>query len=137
MPIIKQLSVFVQNQPGKIERLTSVLAENKINILAFNIASSGEYGVIKIIVDKPELAHKKYKEAGLTAYLSEVLGIVMKDKPGGLNDVAKIIAKNRLNVENAYVYVPKSRKNAMLIIDVRDIKAAKKNLAFDKKLKKR
>ena len=122
MPILKQLSVFVQNQPGKIERLTSVLAENKINILAFNIASSGEYGVIKIIVDKPELAHKKYKEAGLTAYLSEVLGIVMKDKPGGLND---------------YVYVPKSRKNAMLIIDVRDIKAAKKNLAFDKKLKKR
>jgi len=75
--------------------------------------------------DDPVAEAKKYKEAGLTAYLSEVLGIVMKDKPGGLNDVAKLTAKNRLNVENAYVYVPKSRKNAMLIIDVRDIKAAK------------
>ncbi|MEI6845844.1 MAG: ACT domain-containing protein [Candidatus Firestonebacteria bacterium] len=137
MPILKQLSVFMQNQPGKIERLTSVLAENKINILAFNIASSGEYGVIKIIVDKPELAYKKYKEAGLTAYLSEVLGITMKDKPGGLHEVANIIAKNNLNVENAYVYIPKSRKSAMLIMDVRDVKAAKRNLAFDKKLKSR
>jgi len=134
MPILKQLSVFVQNRPGKIERLTGILAESKINILAFNIASSGEYGVIKMIVDKPELANKKYKEAGLTSYLSEVLGIVMKDKPGGLNYLAKIITKNKLNVENAYVYVPKSRKNAMLIIDVRDIKEAKQNLAFDKKL---
>ncbi len=135
MPILKQLSVFVQNQPGKIERVTSVLAENNINILAFNIASSGEYGVIKIITDKPELAYKKYKEAGLTAYLSEVLGIVMQDKPGGLHSVAQLIAKNSLNVENAYVYVPKSRKKAMLIIDVRDLKAARKNIAFDKKLK--
>ncbi|MCX5777596.1 MAG: ACT domain-containing protein [Candidatus Firestonebacteria bacterium] len=135
MPILKQLSVFVQNQPGKIERLTSILAENNINILAFNIASSGEYGVIKIIADKPELAYKKYKEAGLTAYLSEVLGIKMQDKPGGLHDAAKIIAKNSLNVENAYVYVPKSRKSAMLVIDVRDVKAAKKNIAFGKKQK--
>ena len=59
----------------------------------------------------------------------------MQDKPGGLHSVAQLIAKNSLNVENAYVYVPKSRKKAMLIIDVRDLKAARKNIAFDKKLK--
>jgi len=49
-----QVSVFAENKPGKIERITSVLNENEINIRAITIADSGDYGIIKLLLDRPE-----------------------------------------------------------------------------------
>ncbi len=118
---VKQISIFAQNKPGKIERITKVLAESKANILAISISSSNGFGVIKLVVDKSELAYRNLKENGLTVSLNEVIGIAMKDKPGGLYDVAKILNKNKINVDNAYVFVKQSRETAYLVIEVKEI----------------
>ena len=56
---IKQISIFAQNKPGQIERITKILAEHKVNILAFSISSSNGFGVIKLVVDKSELAFRR------------------------------------------------------------------------------
>jgi len=128
MDKLKQISIFSENKPGRLEKLTKVLADEGVNILAINIASSNGFGVIKFIVDKCELAYQKLKQKGFTVSLNEVLAIEMVDRPGGLYEVAQILSKKRVNIENAYVFILESRKRAFLIVEVEDIERAKKLL---------
>ena len=128
MDKLKQISIFSENKPGRLEKLTKVLADEGVNILAINIASSNGFGVIKFIVDKCELAYQKLKQNGFTVSLNEVLAIEMVDRPGGLYEVAQILSKKRVNIENAYVFILESRKRAFLIVEVEDIERAKKLL---------
>ena len=128
MDKLKQISIFSENKPGRLEKITKVLADEGVNILAINIASSNGFGVIKFIVDKCELAYQKLKQNGFTVSLNEVLAIEMVDRPGGLYEVAQLLSKKRVNIENAYVFILESRKRAFLIVEVDDIERAKKLL---------
>lgn len=128
MGAIREISVFAENKPGKIEKITGVLAAEGINILAITIASTNGFGVIKFIVDKMELAYQKLKEKGFTVSLNEVIAIEMKDMPGQIHEIAKAFLRNEINMENAYVFVEESRKKAYFIVQVKDIERAKKLL---------
>ncbi len=131
MEQLKQISIFSENKSGRLKKITKVLAGEGVNILAINIASSNGFGVIKFIVDDFELAYQKLKQKGFTVSLNEVLAIELTDKPGGLFEVATILSKKRINIENAYVLILESRKKAFLIIDVNDIEKAKKLLKHE------
>jgi len=126
MKEIKQLSIFAENRPGKVERLAGIMAENKVNILAINITSMGDFGVLKFIVDKPEAAYRGLKRDGFAVTVNKVLGIEMDDRPGGLFRVSKVLRENGVNVDNAYVLVPDHRKKALLVIETRELAKAKK-----------
>jgi len=128
MDKLKQISIFSENKPGRLEKITKVLSDEGVNILAINIASSNGFGVIKFIVDKCELAYQKLKQKGFTVSLNEVLAIEMVDRPGGLFEVARLLSRKRINIENAYVFILESRKRAFLIVEVEDIERAKKLL---------
>ena len=128
MDKLKQLSIFSENKPGRLKKITKVLSEVGVNILAINIASSNGFGVIKFIVDESELAFQKLKQKGFTVSLNEVLAIELTDRPGGLYEVAVILSKKRINIENAYVLILGSRKKAYLVVDVNDIEKAKRLL---------
>lgn len=132
MEQLKQVSIFSENKPGKLTKITKVLADVGVNILAISIASSNGFGVLKFIVDDCNLAYQKLKEKGFTVSLNEVLAIEMIDRPGGLYDVASILSKKKINVENAYVLILESRKKAYLVVDVNDIEKAKKLLKNSK-----
>jgi hypothetical protein len=131
MDRLKQISIFSENKPGRLKKITKVLSEEGVNILAINIASSNGFGVIKFIVDKFELAYEKLKQKGFTVSLNEVLAIELTDRPGGLYEVAMIFSKKRINIENAYVLILTSRKKAFLIVDVNDIEKAKRLLKHE------
>ena len=122
MDTVKQISIFAKNHPGEIERCTSLLAREKINIVALNIASSKEFGVIKFIVDQCERAYETLKKEGLTVSLNDVIAIKLADKPGGLFQVASILGKKKINVDNAYIFIPESRKNGYLVIETGNVK---------------
>src|SRR5208283_4176284 len=126
MDKVTQISIFAENKLGKMEKVTKVFSDAKINILAISITSTNAFGIIKLMVDKPELALEKLKEDGFTVSLTEVLAIEMTDQPGGLHDVVHILAQNNVNIENASVYVAESRKRAYLLVEVKDIDKAKK-----------
>ncbi len=128
MAAIKEISVFAENKPGKIEKITGMLAKEGINILAISIASTNGFGIIKFIVDKMELAYKKLKESGFTVSLNEVLAIAMKDRPGQIHEIAQVLLRNEINMENAYVFVEETRKQAYFIVQVKDIERAKRLL---------
>jgi hypothetical protein len=125
MDKVLQVSVFSENKPGRIERITHILGDEGINILAISITSTNGFGIIKLLVDKCDKAFQKLKENGFTVTLNEVLAIEMKDSPGGLYEVSHILSEKGVNVENAYVYVVESRARAYLLVEVKDIEKAK------------
>ena len=129
MDKVMQVSVFSENKPGRIEKITKIFGDEGINILAISITSTNGFGIIKLLVDKYELAFEKLKQNGFTVTLNEVLAIEMKDSPGGLHEVSHILSKQGINIENAYVYVVESRARAFLLVEVKDIDNAREILS--------
>lgn len=124
MEKVYMISIFAENKPGRLERVTKVLSEADINILAFSITSTNGFGVIKFMVNKWKLAFDLLKEKGFTVSLNEAIGIEMKDQPGGLYEVVKILSSKGINIESASVYVAETRKRAYLIVEVEDTEKA-------------
>jgi hypothetical protein len=129
MDKVMQVSVFSENKPGRIEKITKIFAQENINILAISITSTNSFGIIKLLVDKCDLAYEKLKLNGFSVTVNEVLAIEMKDRPGGLYEVSHILSQRGINIENAYVYVADSRAKAFLLVEVKDIENAKQLLA--------
>jgi hypothetical protein len=120
--IIQQISVFIENKSGKIYEAASVLAEKNINIRSLSLADSASFGVLRMIVDKPEVAYEALKAAGLTAKISEVVAIEVPDQVGGFAAVMKIMSDAGINVEYMYAFVEKNQDNAILIFRFDDVR---------------
>ncbi len=123
-----QVSVFAENRPGKIERITAVLAKKNINIRAITISDSGDYGIIKLLLDRPEEGCEAIKEQGIAASLREIIAVRMDDKPGGLHTIASLLAAQGVNVEDAYGFMIKSNESAIFVFQVDNVKKVEKIL---------
>lgn len=132
MYAVEILSIFAENKPGKLEKITEVLAKEGINILGFSIASVKDFGVIKFLVDKPQLAYEKFKEKGFTVAKVPALGIELEDRPGGLYKVVKLISSKGINIESALVYVAETRKKAYFVFEVENLEKAWEELKDEK-----
>ncbi|HOO72758.1 MAG TPA: ACT domain-containing protein [Spirochaetota bacterium] len=132
--IAYQLTVPVENAPGKLARVTAVLNREKINIRAITISSFGDKGFFNILVDDPRGAQKALLKENLTVELNEVIAVLIDDRPGGLDRVVQFLAESAINIENAYGFVLESHKNAVFVIQVDDIEKAV-NLLTEKKFK--
>ena len=121
--LIKQISIFAENKPGRLEEITGQLKSAGINIRAFTIAEAGDFGVLRMVVDKPDKAHGVLHDAGFTVSETDVLGVEMSDSPGGLHDIATVLGANNINVDYAYAFAT-ATENALLIIRVDDISNA-------------
>uniref|UniRef100_A0A832GJV3 ACT domain-containing protein n=1 Tax=Caldimicrobium thiodismutans TaxID=1653476 RepID=A0A832GJV3_9BACT len=124
MKYVEILSIFAENKPGKLEKITEVLAQEGINILGFSIASMGDFGVIKFLVDDLERAYQRFKEKGFTVAKLPALGIELEDKPGGLYEKVKLISSKGINIESALVYVAETRKKAFFVFEVDNLERA-------------
>jgi hypothetical protein len=123
-----QISVFVENKPGRIERVTEILAKAKVNIRAFTLSGTYEYGVMKLLVDQPDKALEVLTAQGIPASKREILAVLMDDKPGGLHRIAKAFGRRKMNIEDAYGFVIQDKKRAVLVVDVEKIKEAERVL---------
>ena len=123
-----QVSVFVENRPGRLERVTEILAKANVNIRAITVSGTYEYGIMKFLVDKPETALEALQSQGISAYLREILAVLMDDRPGGLNRIAKVFSQRKINVDDAYGFVIEDKKRAVLVIDVEKIREAERIL---------
>ncbi|MDF1556898.1 MAG: acetolactate synthase [ANME-2 cluster archaeon] len=121
--LIKQISIFAENKPGRLEEITERLKTADINIRAFTIAEAGDFGVLRMVVDKPDKAHDVLHDAGFTVSETEVLGVEISDSPGGLHDIATVLGSNNINVDYAYAFATATEK-ALLIIRVDNISNA-------------
>ena len=119
-----QISVFVENKPGRIERVTEILMKADVNIRAITVTGTFEYGVIKLLVDKPDAAYQALSAQGISVHQREIIAILMDDRPGGLNRIAKVFGQKKINIDDAYGFVVEDKKRAVLVIDVGKIQEA-------------
>jgi hypothetical protein len=119
---IRQISVFSENKPGRLAAIARALQEEQVNILAFSIAEADGFGVVRALVDKPEKAYRKLTDLGFNVAFTDVLAVKMKDIPGGLYEIAKILGDGGINIEYSYAY--SGKEAAVLILRVDSIEAA-------------
>ncbi len=124
MDYVEILSLFAENKPGRLEKILQVLAEEGINILGFSIASVKDFGVVKLLVDKPDLAYERFRERGFTVAKIKALGVELEDRPGGLYEVVKKISSKNINLESGLVYVAETRKRAYFVFEVEEVEKA-------------
>ncbi len=114
--IIRQISIFSENRPGRLAAVARTMEEEEINIYAFSIADANGFGVIRAIVNKPDEAYKKLSEMGFTVSFTDVIAVRMRDEPGGLFDIAEILGDAGINIDYAYAY--SGKEVAVLILRV-------------------
>lgn len=102
--IIKQLSVFLEDKVGRLTEMTKILADNDINISAFNIADAADYGIARFIVDDPELALKVLKENRFSVNITDVVGMVVPHNPGALHKALQILSANNITIDYMYAF---------------------------------
>lgn len=116
--IIKQLSVFLQNELGRLEEATDVLSKNSINISALSIAETAEYGILRMIVSNTDKAAEALKACDFSVKVTEVICIESPDVPGELHKVLHKLSSNGINL--SYMYGYSNAGKAPLILKVSD-----------------
>jgi hypothetical protein len=114
----KQISVFLENKVGRVAEVMQIIAKENINVKALSLSDTTDFGVLRLIVDDPEKCKIVLKNNGLVAQETEVIGIEIEDRPGGLFKVLDILQKNNINIEYMYATVERNRDNAVVIFKV-------------------
>ncbi|MBE6519813.1 MAG: amino acid-binding protein [Candidatus Methanomethylophilaceae archaeon] len=120
--IITQLSIFVNNEPGRLAYIASVLKDCGINMHAFNLAESADFGILRAIVDDPEASYEKLKAKGVIVRKTDVIAVSIEDTPGALFMAADAFGKAGINIEYGYAYAGKSE--SVFYMRVNDSKKA-------------
>jgi hypothetical protein len=120
--MIRQISLFSENKPGRLAAMAKACQEENVNILAFSIAEAEGFGVIRALVDKPDVAYQKLTSLGFNVAYTHVIAVEMKDEPGGLFEIASKLSEAGINIEYSYAFSGKSQ--AMLILRVDQVEEA-------------
>jgi len=120
--VIKQISIFSENRPGRLAAIAQAMEEEKVNIFAFSIAEADQFGVVRALVNHTEKAHKKLTSMGFIVTFTDVIAVRMRDEPGGLYAIAKVLGEAQINIDYAYAY--SGRDAAVLILRVNNVKDA-------------
>ena len=127
--VAKQLSVFIENRQGRLGEVLNVLKSNKVNILSLSLADTTEYGLLRLIVNNPELGKEKLAEDGFSTMLTDVIVLKITHQAGSLQGLLKILSDEDINVE--YMYgLSIDGDEASVVLKTSDIKKAES--VFDK-----
>ena len=118
--VIKQISVFLENKAGRLAKVAEELKNNGINIRALTIADTSDFGILRMILNKPDEAYRVLKAAGFTVKESEILAIELDDKEGIFYNLMNLCDKNGLNVEYTYSFVEQYSDKAILFLRFED-----------------
>ena len=122
---MKQISVFLENKPGTLERMTQTLADGGVNLRAISMAESADYGIARIIVDDLIGASTVLKDADFVISLTPVLAYEIPNEPGGLNKLLMRFTQAGINIEYMYsCIIGDEEKRAYMILRVADTAAA-------------
>ena len=112
---IKQISVFLENKAGRLAHVTGVLADAGVNILALSLADTSDFGILRLIVDRPQVADAILKKHNIVSMLNEVTAVEVENHPGGLYRILKALDGSGTNVEYMYAFAePRSQKAALI-----------------------
>jgi len=116
----QQLSIFLENQPGRLSEVMGVLARAGINIRALSLADTSEFGVLRLLADRPEEARAALREQGFRAQVTEVAAVEVPDRPGALSRLLDAFHAAGVDVEYMYAFVGRLRQGAIMIFRLSD-----------------
>ena len=120
MPIEKQLSVFMENKPGRLSGICATLADASINIHAMSVHDTVDHAIVRLIVDYPTKALVILEEEGVYTIAQDVVVLSIENKPGIISTIAKKLFRADINIEYAYCTATKSQEVGCLVIKTKD-----------------
>jgi hypothetical protein len=112
---VEQISIFLENKPGGLDKVTRILRDADINIRTLAVADTSDFGIVRIIVNNVETATRILKENGFTVSRTTVVAVEVPDRPGGLHSILEVLAKANVNIAYMYAFVEKSGENAVML----------------------
>ena len=125
--VIRQLSIFLENRTGRINEVAKILADNGINMQAFSMAETSDFGILRLIVQEVDKAVEVLREASFAVMVTDVLCVSSPNVPGALSAILDKLAQNQIFIE--YMYAFSDGESANIIIRPDDIQAAVRILA--------
>jgi hypothetical protein len=120
----KQLTIFLENRPGRLSAVAKSLIDNNIDIRAFMIQDRGDYGLVKLIVNNPSQAYLALANLGCACALKEIIAISIPDKVGNFELLTTALAQNNINVKDAYGFVLQTNLKGVCCLEIEESKAA-------------
>ncbi|MBR4819990.1 MAG: acetolactate synthase [Clostridiales bacterium] len=124
--LVKQINVFLENSFGRLAEVTKVLGKANIDIRALFVADSTDYGILRMILDKPEEAVMILTESGFTVSMTPVLAIAIPDKAGTLDAALNEFSKTGESMEYIYGFVGRKSDDAVMVIRVQNFEPVTK-----------
>ena len=125
---VKQVSIFIENETGRLTALTEVLAEGGVDLNAATIAETGEYGILRCIVQDPDNTCKLLSQNGFMASVTEVIAVAIDNKPGGLHYVLEMLSNADIAVKYIYSTIQSIKGEAVIVMKVSDLERAEELL---------
>ena len=120
----KQLTIFLENRPGRLMAMAKSLIDNNIDIRAFTIQDRGDYGLVKLIVNNPSQAYLALANLGCACALKDIIAISIHDKIGNFELLTSALAQNNINVKDAYGFVLQTNLKGVCCLEIEESKAA-------------
>lgn len=117
---IQQLSIFVENKSGRLAEITEALANSDIDIRAMSVADTSDFGILRLIVDKPKEAVAAFQNAGMTVSLTSVIAIGVHDRPGEFAKAVRLLSDHGIDVEYIYAFISREKGKAFVILRVNE-----------------
>ena len=115
---IQQLSIFVENKSGRLAEITETIGKANVDIRAISVADTSDFGILRLIVDKPKEAVEVLRAAGLTVSLTSVIAIGIDDQPGEFAKAMRVLADGNIGVEYMYAFISRDKGKAFVILRV-------------------
>lgn len=120
----QQLSIFMENKPGQLVKVTETLTAANIDIRAMSLADTQDFGIVRMIVNDSVKAQAALREKGFMSTITKVMCIAMSDQPGGLGAVTRLLAEADVNIDYLYACITVVGKDAYIVMHVDDEKKA-------------
>jgi hypothetical protein len=125
---ITQLSVFLENKPGRLQHILQVLADKGINILTLTIAEVTDFGILRLILDKPEEAFLALRSEQITCTRTDVMAVVIEDQPGALFQLIEAFTRRQINIEYMYAFLGRHGSRPTMVFRFEDLALAQEAL---------
>ena len=125
---IKQISLFMENKPGRLAAACKILRDAKINIVTLSLADTQQFGIVRLIVEDWERAKDALEKAHFAVNVHDVIAASVRDEPGGMAEILDVVEAAGVNIEYMYAFAARHGEEAILVFRFDDLDKAEKAL---------
>lgn len=119
--MLKQLAVFVENRPGSLRKITTMIQQTQVNIYAFVSFDNPEFSIFRMVVDRPEEVKAAITAQGCVSKVCDVIAVELEDNCGGLDKVLEVLSESNISINYTYSSFSRERDKSVVIIHSDDI----------------